>query len=57
VIAILIEAIHSADKLAPAAVLADRLGARDIVVTADQVKQVLSHYGIDAGKKTPASRS
>ncbi len=57
VIAVLIEAIHSADKLAPAAVLADRLGARGIVVTADQVEQVLSHYGIDAGKKTPASRS
>ncbi|MFQ5409493.1 MAG: hypothetical protein ACE5FI_13860 [Anaerolineales bacterium] len=56
-IAILIEAIHSADKLASADVLADRLGARGIVVTADQIEQVLSHYGIDAEKKTPASRS
>lgn len=57
VIAILIEAVHSADTLAPAAVLADRLGARGIAVTADQVEQVLSDYGIEAKKKTRASRS
>lgn len=56
-IAILVETVHSAKQLASPFELAQRLVARGVAVVPEQVEQVFIHYGIDAQKKTLASRS
>jgi hypothetical protein len=57
VIAVLVEALQAGDALVPASVVADRLRARAVGVTAAQVEQIFSHYGLGPGKKTAASSS
>jgi hypothetical protein len=57
VIAILVEALQAGDALVAASVVADRLRARDVDVTAAQVEQVFAHYGLGPGKKTAAPGS
>jgi hypothetical protein len=58
VIAVLVETLQVADAAVAASVVADRLRARDLDVTAAQVEQVFTHYGLGPEKKTaePGSR-
>ncbi len=56
-VAVLVEALRAGKVLAPASVVATRLAARDLVVTAGEVQQVYNHHGLSPEKKTPASRS
>ena len=51
-IAILVEALQSAELLVPASVVASRLVARGVAVTAEQVEQIFTRYGLKPGKKT-----
>lgn len=57
VLAILTEALQAADALVAASVIADRLRARAVDVTAAQVEQVFAHYGLGPEKKTAAPDS
>lgn len=58
VIAVLVETLQVADAAVAASVVADRLRARNLDVTAEQVEQVFAHYGLGPEKKTaePGSR-
>jgi len=51
-IAVLVEALQGADLLVSAAMVASRLAARGVVVTAAQVEQIFTRYGLEPGKKT-----
>ena len=51
-IAVLVEALQSAELLVPASVVASRLVARGVAVTAEQVEQIFTRYGLKPGKKT-----
>ncbi len=53
VIAVLVEALQAGVMLAAPAVVAARLTARGMAVTADRVRQVYEHCGLDPEKKTP----
>ena len=57
VIAVLVETLQVADAAVAASVVADRLRARDLDVTAAQVEQVFAHYGLGPEKKTAAPGS
>jgi hypothetical protein len=52
VIAILVEALQSTKVLVAPSVLALRLAARGVVVTAVQVERIFTRYGLEAEKKT-----
>lgn len=52
VIAILVEALQSAKVLVAPSVLASRLVARGVVVTAVQVERIFTRYGLEPEKKT-----
>lgn len=52
VIAVLVEALQSAQVLEAPSVLASRLTARGVGVTAVQVEQIFTRYGLVAEKKT-----
>jgi Fe2+ or Zn2+ uptake regulation protein len=52
VIAVLVEALHSAQPLVSASAVASRLQARGVLVTPAQVEQVFSQFGLESGKKT-----
>lgn len=51
-IAVLVEALQGAELLVSAAMVASRLAARGVVVTAAQVEQIFTRYGLEPGKKT-----
>ncbi len=51
-IAVLVEALQSAEALVSASVVASRLVARGVAVTVEQVEQVFTRYGLKPGKKT-----
>lgn len=51
VIAVLVEALHIGDVRVESAVVADRLSIRGIVVSREQVEDILTPYGL--GKKKP----
>lgn len=51
-IAVLVEALQGAEVLVSASVVASRLAARGVAVTAAQVEQIFTRYGLEAGKKT-----
>ncbi len=53
-IAVLVEALRAGEALAAASVVADRLRARAVGVSAAQVEQIFAHYGLGPGKKTAA---
>lgn len=57
VIAILVETLQAGDGMVAASVVADRLSARSVGVTAAQVEQVFAHYGLGPEKKTAAPDS
>ena len=52
VIAVLVEALQSAKVLITPSVLASRLAARGVVVTAVQVERIFTQYGLEPEKKT-----
>ena len=52
VIAVLVEALQSAEVLVAPSVLALRLAARGVVVTAVQVERIFTRYGLGPEKKT-----
>ena len=52
VIAVLVEALQSAEVLVSASRVASRLAARGVAVTAAQVAQIFDQFGLAAGKKT-----
>ena len=54
VIAVLVEALHASEGLASGAVVAARLVARELHVTAGQVEGVYAEYRLLPGKKTAA---
>ncbi len=58
VIAVLVEALQSAQVVVAPPVLASRLAARGVIVTAAQVEQIFTRYGLEPEKKTadPPSR-
>lgn len=56
VIEVLLEVVHSGPVMVRPAVVAERLHARGLSVTAEQVEQVFASYGIEE-KKTPSSPS
>jgi hypothetical protein len=58
VIAVLVEALQAGEVLVDPPVISARLYARSIMVSAAQVEQIFSHYGLQPRKKTaaPASR-
>lgn len=53
VIEVLVEAIKTAELCIAPEVIANRLSARGLPVSIDQVKQVLREYEIDSEKKSP----
>jgi hypothetical protein len=55
VIAVLVEALHIGDVRVESAVVADRLTIRGIVVSREQVEDILAPYGL--GKKSRGARS
>jgi hypothetical protein len=57
IIAILVDALQSAEVLATPSVLASRLTARGVMVTAVQVEQIFTRYGLASEKKTVDSSS
>ena len=57
VIAVLVEALQSAQPLVAPSVLASRLAARGVAVTAAQVEQIFTRYGLEPEKKTADSPS
>ena len=52
VIAVLVEALQSAEVLVAPSMVASRLAARGVAVTAAQVEQIFTRYGLEPGKKT-----
>jgi hypothetical protein len=52
VIAVLVEALQGAQLLVAPSVLASRLAARDVVVTAMQVERIFTRYDLEPEKKT-----
>lgn len=56
-IEILLEVVRTGPVTVRPAVVADRLRARAVAVTAAQVEQVFAHYGLGPGKKTAARGS
>jgi hypothetical protein len=52
VIAVLVEALQSTKVLVAPSVLASRLAARGVVVTAVQVERIFTRYGLEPEKKT-----
>jgi hypothetical protein len=52
VIAVLVEALQGAEALVSASMVASRLAARGVVVTAAQVERIFTRYGLEPGKKT-----
>ena len=52
VIAVLVEALQSADALVSASLVASRLAARAVAVTTAQVEQIFTRYGLEPEKKT-----
>lgn len=52
VIVILVEALQAADTAVGVSVVVDRLTARAVEVTLEQVEQVFAHYGLGPEKKT-----
>jgi hypothetical protein len=52
IIAVLVKALQSAKVLVTSSVLASRLTARGVVVTAIQVEQIFTRYGLEPEKKT-----
>ena len=56
-IAVLVEALQSAQPLVAPSVLASRLAARGVAVTAAQVEQIFTQYGLACEKKTADSHS
>ncbi|MCP3880664.1 MAG: hypothetical protein GY701_20075 [Sulfitobacter sp.] len=52
IIAVLVEALQGAEVLVSAAMVASRLAARGVAVTAAQVEQIFTRYGLEPGKKT-----
>ncbi|MCP5120574.1 MAG: hypothetical protein GY953_58015, partial [bacterium] len=52
VIAVLVEALQSAQLLVAPSVLASRLAARGVIVTAIQVDKIFTRYGLEPEKKT-----
>jgi hypothetical protein len=52
VIAVLVEALQSAEVLVSVSIVASRLVARGVAVTAQQVEQIFTRYGLEPGKKT-----
>jgi hypothetical protein len=58
VIAVLVEALQAGEVLVDPAAISARLCARSNMVSAAQVEQIFSHYGLQPRKKTaaPASR-
>jgi hypothetical protein len=57
VIAVLVEALQSAEVLVSASIVASRLAARGVAVTAAQVEQIFTQFGLEPGKKTVDSTS
>lgn len=57
VIAVLVEALQSAEVGVTPSVLASRLAARGVVVTAAQVEQIFTRYGLEPEKKMAAPAS
>jgi len=57
VIAVLVEALQSAEVLVSASIVASRLAARGVTVTAAQVKRIFDQFGLEPGKKTVDSPS
>lgn len=57
VIAVLVEALQAGEVLVEAPVISARLQARSVKVSAEQVEQILSNYGLQPGKKTVAPAS
>jgi len=51
-IAVLVEALQGAEVLVPASMVASRLAARGVAVTAAQVEQIFTRYGLEPEKKT-----
>jgi len=51
-IAVLVEALQSAEVLVSASIVASRLVARGVAVTGQQVEQIFTRYGLEPGKKT-----
>jgi hypothetical protein len=51
-IAVLVEALQGAELLVSASMVASRLAARGVAVTAAQVEQIFTRYGLEPGKKT-----
>ncbi len=52
VIAVLVEALRDAEVLVSASMVASRLAARGVAVTAAQVEQIFTQYRLEPGKKT-----
>ncbi len=52
VIAVLVETLQSAEVLVSASMVASRLAARGVAVTAAQVERVFNRFGLEPGKKT-----
>jgi hypothetical protein len=52
VIAVLVEALQGAEVLVSASMVASRLAARGVAVTAAQVERIFTRYGLEPGKKT-----
>ena len=52
VIAVLVEALQSAEVLVSASIVASRLAARGVAVTAAQVERIFKQFGLEPGKKT-----
>ena len=52
VIAVLVEALQSAEVLVTASILSSRLTVHGVVVTTAQVEQIFSQYGLEPEKKT-----
>ena len=55
-IAVLVETLKSEKIMVYPATISARLGVRGLPVTVEQVEQILSQYGIQAGKKTMKRR-
>jgi hypothetical protein len=51
-IAVLVEVLQGAELLVSATMVASRLAARGVAVTAAQVEQIFTRYGLEPGKKT-----
>ena len=51
-IAVLVEALRAGKVLPPPSTVSSRLKAQGMAITADQVEQIFSQYGLEAEKKT-----